>query len=391
MSSLGISVYPDLAEINDIKTYMKLASSYGAERVFSSMFSVEGTNEEILDYFRDFITAAHENHLKVSLDVNPPFLAKLGASFDDISLFHEIGCDILRLDISYGKEKDLILCRNPYHIQIQLNASLGIEEELRYLKENGITDDILLLGHNFYPQRYTGLRWNRFLETNRSLIKYGYPIDAFIASHAENTHGVWDARDGLPTVERMRDLNCDLAYRIMELSGIDNIFFGNAFASEEEFKSIRMIRMPERKAPGSPLYGLMKQFGMPMPETLKETVLKIECVRDITDEEMFYLTEVYPQTDFGDSSEWIWRSRAGRFLNSTHPVPYRKAEGAMFERGDIVIVNDNYKHYAGEIQIVRMPVRNDGQRNLLGRLAEGEKDLFELIEDGSFVRFMPVR
>ena len=390
MSSLGISVYPDLADINEIKTYMKLASSCGADRVFSSMFSVEGTKEEVLDYFRDFITAAHDCGMKVSLDVNPPFLAKLGASFDDISLFHEIGCDILRMDLSYGMEKDLVLCRNPYHIQIQLNASSGIEAELRYLKENGVTDDILLLGHNFYPQRYTGLRWDQFLAVNRSLKKYGYPIDAFIASHAENTHGVWDAKDGLPSVERMRDMNCDLAYRIMEHTGVDNIFFGNAFASEEEFEAIRRIRMPERKASDSPLYGLMKQFGLPMPEKLKETVLKVECDPGITDEEMFYLTEVWPQTDFGDSSEWIWRSRAGRFLNSTHPVPMRKAKGAMFERGDIVIVNDSYRHYAGEIQIVRMPVRNDGQRNLLGRLAEGEKDLFELVEDGTFVRFMPV-
>ena len=73
MSEIGVSVYPDLSPIEDIEAYLKLASKYGVTRVFSSMFSVEGTNEEILDYFRNFIRIAHENHMEVSLDVNPQF------------------------------------------------------------------------------------------------------------------------------------------------------------------------------------------------------------------------------------------------------------------------------------------------------------------------------
>ena len=388
MTELGISVYPDLSSLEEIKQYLKLAASYGASRVFSSMFSVEGTNDEILAYFRNLIRTAHEYQMKVSLDVNPRFLEKLGVSPEDISLFHEIGCDIIRLDLPYGKEKDLILCRNPYGIQIQLNASMGAEEELQYLHENGVTKEQLLLGHNFYPQRYTGLKWNSFLQTNRELKKYGYPIDAFMASHAENTHGVWDARDGLPTVERLRDVPCDAAYRILEASGTDNIFFGNAYASEEEFASLRQIRTEDRITKNSPLYEAMKQLGLPLPETLHETVLKVIPDPEITETERYMLFDFWPQTDFGDSSEWIWRSRSGRFINADYAFPCRKAEGDMIPAGSVVIVNDNYRHYAGEIQIARLPLKNDGQRNVIGRLAEHEEELLKLIPDGTYIRFV---
>ena len=49
------------------------------------------------------------------------------------------------------------------------------------------------------------------------------------------------------------------------------------------------------------------------------------------------------------------------------------------------MVNDSYKHYSGELQIVRIPIRNDGQRNLVARLAENETDLLDLIQDGDIV------
>ena len=99
---LGISVYPDLRPLEEIKEYFKLAGRYGVSRVFSSMFSVEGTKEEVLDYFRELIVAAHENNLKVSLDVNPMCFEKMGATAEDLSVFADIDVDFLRMDLSFG-------------------------------------------------------------------------------------------------------------------------------------------------------------------------------------------------------------------------------------------------------------------------------------------------
>lgn len=387
MSELGISVYPDLRPLSEIREYFSLASQYGCTRVFSSMFSVEGTNEEIIAYFRDLISAAHEYNLKVSLDVNPGFLKKLGVTPDNLSLFADIGCDILRMDLSYGKETDLLLCQNPYGIVIQLNASMGIEEELKYLKENGVDSSRLLLGHNFYPQRYTGLKWKSFVETNEKLKVYDYPIDAFIASHNENTHGVWDAKDGLPTVEKMRDYPADLAWRVMEILGVDCIMFGNAYAAEEEFRRIEEVRKAPRPLESSPMYKMFSAFHSMFADS-RQAVLRVKPAEGISETERYLLFEMHPQMDFGDSSEWIWRSRTGRFGNESRIVEPRKEECAFFEKGDVVMVNDSYKHYSGEVQIVRIPIVNDGSRNLVGRLAEYETDLLDLIQDGDIVTFI---
>ena len=50
LKSFGVSVYPDIESLEDITKYLERASKFGCEYVFSSMFSVEGTKEEVLDY-----------------------------------------------------------------------------------------------------------------------------------------------------------------------------------------------------------------------------------------------------------------------------------------------------------------------------------------------------
>ena len=54
----------------------------------------------------------------------------------------------------------------------------------------------------------------------------------------------------------------------------------------------------------------------------------------------------------------------------------------------MLIVNDNYKHYAGEIQIVKIPIVNDGTRNRIGHLDEEEYQMLDLVYDGDLVEFL---
>ncbi|MBR2810612.1 MAG: DUF871 family protein [Solobacterium sp.] len=286
----GVSVYPDLSSLEEIRAYLEKASAYGFTRVFSSMFSVPGSKEEILAYFTEFIQTAHQYGMEVSLDVNPQFLKKLGVTYDNLSLFHEIGCDVIRLDHNYGKEKDLAAINNPYGIRIQLNASMGIEEELAWLKEKGVTGERLWLGHNFYPQRYTALKWKKFLETNERLSAYGFPIEAFVSSNAENTHGVWGAQEGLPTVEMMRDYPIDLQARLLDASDhVDGILIGNAYADEEELQALQEALAPARDAKSSPLVQFMAQMGFPLPEIRREKRIRLALDEGLTENEKFFL------------------------------------------------------------------------------------------------------
>ena len=162
---------------------------------------------------------------------------KMGATPDDLSVFKSIEVDCLRMDLSYGAENDAKLVRNPYGIKIEFNNSPDI---VNGLIACGIDPKDFSVCHNFYPQRYTGMKWEKFVQKNAELksVSRHVRIGAFISSTAKNTHGVWNAVYGLPTVEKLRMLPIDLQARMMLATGnIDELLVGNAYATEEELKN----------------------------------------------------------------------------------------------------------------------------------------------------------
>ena len=45
MLELGVSLYPEQETKEEIESYLKLASQNGFTKVFTSLFSIDGTNE----------------------------------------------------------------------------------------------------------------------------------------------------------------------------------------------------------------------------------------------------------------------------------------------------------------------------------------------------------
>lgn len=395
MSVLGVSVYPDIRPLEEIAGYLARAAAHGFTRVFSSMFSVEGTNEEVLAYFDKLNSCAHDVGMRVSLDINPECMERLGATPGDLSVFANIHTDILRMDGAYGEDDNVAMLNNPSGMQIEYNASSLEPAAIERLVARGVDKDRILACHNFYPQRYTGFRWDKFQEINARLSALGIRIGAFVSSQAPNTHGVWDATEGLPTVERLRDYPADLQARILAAAGTTDVFFGNAYASDEELAAVA-----EALSPVEPHYlnAIHERFVRTMTqytggEAALSTVRKvrIEPVFDLTEAERAVLFDYYPHLDFGDSSEWIWRSRGPRVVFACETFAPRRHAASFFERGDVVMVNDNYKHYAGEVQVVLEPIKNDGTRNLVARVDDEELTMFDVIADGDVVVFLPAR
>ena len=387
MITLGVSVYPDLRPIEEIAEYLRMVSKHGFTRVFSSAFSVEGTPEEVFNYFKQLDDIAHECGMKVSLDVNPEFLEKMGVTPDDIHVMHDMGCDIIRMDGSYGDTGDIQIINNPYDIMIEFNASLPIEM-IQNLVNKGANKERMLTCHNFYPQRLTGVKWQKFLNTNKVITEYGMRIGAFIATHNNPTHGVWDSVDGLPTVEMIRDMPVDLQARLLIAGGATDVFFGNAYASEEEVIAVEEIV----KGLGKPDPAQLDEFKGYIPDEILENIevrkLKVKFAPDATDVEKEIVLTYFPHVDMGDASEWIWRNRGPRVKYKNYDFPPRKVDKEYFEVGDVVTVNDNYRHYHGEIQICRIPFKNDGQRNLVGHINESEMKMFDCIKDGDLLIFV---
>ena len=117
----------------------------------------------------------------------------------------------------------------------------------------------------------------------------------------------------------------------------------------------------------------------------------MEPLYDLSDVEKAILFDFFPHVDMGDSSEWIWRSRMPRQFFQEEAIAPRRYPLREFQPGDVVMVNDNYKHYAGEVQVVLRPVNNDGTRNLVGRIDPQEFTLFDVIDKSDIIVFIPVR
>lgn len=396
MITLGVSVYPDIRPLEEISSYLRRAAKYGYKRVFTSMFSVEGTRDEVLAYFRDLNAAAHEVGMEVALDVNPECLERMGASPANLKPFADIDTDIMRMDGAYGEQDNYQMLCNPYGIKIEYNASALVPAAIEALVARGVDKERILACHNFYPQRYTGFRWDKFQQVNARLAPLGIRVGAFVSSQAPGTHGVWDAVCGLPTVERMREYPADLQARIMASTGnVTDILFGNAYASDEELAAVAEAVSPVRPEPwtNGPT-DVVKRIAMYVKEfgnTAAQHKVRIEPLYDLSEVEREILFDFYPHIDYGDSSEWIWRTRIERIAYADRCIVPRRYVGDFFERGDVVIVNDNYKHYAGEVQVVLQPIANDGTRNLVARIDAQEMDLFDLVGDGDVVVFLPVR
>ena len=392
MAVLGVSVYPDIRPLDEIADYLHLASSYGYTRVFTRMFSVEGTPEEVLAYFRDLDGVAHECGMEISLDINPECMARLGATPADLSVFAEIKADILRMDGAYGEDDNVTMLKNPYGMKIEYNASSLRPDAIAALVARGVDKDRILACHNFYPQRYTGFRWDKFREVNDRLTALDLRIGAFVASQAPGTHGVWDAICGLPTVEQLRDYPADLQARILAAAGTTDVFFGNAYASEAELAAVA-----EALAPVQPHFvnervekALLASDWLDTSALVaSQRKVRVEPLFDLTPVEREILFDFFPHLDMGDSSEWIWRTRIPRMFYQDQEIKPRRYPEAQFQRGDVVIVNDNYKHYAGEVQVVLEPIVNDGTRNLVGRIDREEMTMFDVVGDYDLVVFLP--
>jgi hypothetical protein len=395
MTVLGVSVYPDLRPMDEVREYLAMASKYGYTRVFSSMFSAEGSTNEVLSCFGELIESAHHFGMEVSLDVEPQFLMRVGARPDDLHVFGKIGVDILRMDGAFAEDDNVCMLGNKYGIRIEYNASSQTPHVIRRLVARGVDKDRILACHNFYPQRYTGFRWDKFQNVNAQLLPLGIRIGAFIASHAPGTHGVWDATCGLPTVERLRDFPADLQARILVAAGTTDVFFGNAYASEDELESVRQALEPVTphyvsKEHEAIVARSSAYLGSDL-DLYSQRKVRVEPLYDLLAVEKTILFEYFPHVDMGDSSEWIWRSRGPRQFFGDQSIPPRRYERSCFQRGDVVMVNDNYKHYAGEVQVVLQPIKNDGTRNLVARVSPDEMTMFDVIADGDVVVFMPVR
>ncbi len=353
MKTLGISVYPEHTTEEKAFAYMRLAGSLGFKRVFTCFLSVTGTKEETIETFKRFCTVAHEAGLKVSVDTNPDVFSKMDATPYDLSVFKEIGFDILRLDGHFGEVEDIAITHNKEGIQIEYNASgtLPIENMLLC----GAQKDNMCFCSNFFPQRHTGMGLDRYIELHGRYQRAGMRVASFISSQQDNTFGPWPVFDGLPTLEMHRDLPIDLQLRHLNAINLcEDILVGNCFASEEE---LRLLANTD----------------------ISKICMRADLVDDLTETEREII--FYPKhASRDDCNDLIIRSSWPRVIFKGKSIPARSETGFTAHRGDLLIVNDNLEHYRGELWVVCKDIEVSKEYNLVGHIPDNEQILIDWIK-----------
>lgn len=363
MARLGISIYPEHSTKEKDLEYIHLAGKYGFGRVFTCLLSVgDKSREELAEEFRDIIDAAHEEKMEVVLDVNPSVFSRLGVTYDNLSFFHEIHADGIRLDEGFDGMKESLMTYTG-GLKIELNASGGCSY-IDNVMANFPDTDRLITCHNFYPQKYSGLSLAHFENCNKGVKKHNLQTAAFVSSNQPDTFGPWPVNEGLCTLEMHRGLPIDLQVRhLFATRMIDDVIIANAYASEEE------LRACSRVVPG------LLTFG-------------IELEKELTSVEREILYYSKQHANRADVGEYMVRSTAPRNDYAKASIPADNTRD--MESGDVVILNDNYARYKGELHIALKKMPNDGRKNVIGHIPAREMFLLDYMEPRKIFGFQEI-
>lgn len=362
MAKLGISVYPEHCNKEETFSYIEKAGKLGFKRIFTCLISIQNKNkQELVNEFKEICDLAHKFDMEVICDINPQVFNSIGLTYDNLELFKQMSIDGIRIDECFDGKKESIMTYNNYDLKIELNASMGskyLDQVMSYYpnKENLITC------HNFYPQKYTGLSFEHFNACNEQMKAYSLRTAAFVSSNNEHSFGPWPVYEGLPTLEMHRGLPISIQVRhLFATRMIDDVIIGNAFALDEE----------------------LIEFAKIDPRVL---TFDIELEKELTDVERNILYFGDMHIIRGDFNEYFARSSQPRIVFKDSNIEV--ANTRNLKRGDVVILNNNYPKYKGELQIVLKDIENDGRRNVIGHIPNLEHMLIDYIKPWRPIKFL---
>lgn len=361
MGKLGVSIYPEKSTFEQDKAYLDLAKQYGFKRVFTSLLEIKEDKNVVISGFKKIVNYATSIGMEVMVDISPRLFKELEISYDDLSFFHELGADGIRLDMGFTGQEEAKMTRNQYNLKIEINMSSGtnyVDNIMSYSprKEN------LLGSHNFYPMEFSGLALDHFDYCTEKFVHYGINTTAFVNAPSA-AFGPWPIMDGLCSLELHRNMPLATQVKHLLLMGtIDDIIIGNAYASEAELKV------------------MSETFFAP------ELELLVVTETDITLDERINLFD-FPHFYRGDRSEYILRSTMTRVVFKDKQFPAHNT--VAIKRGDILIGNQTFGQYKGETQIALKSMPNEkGRINVVGKIAEEDLFLLDYVEPWSSFKFV---
>ncbi|PZG52747.1 DUF871 domain-containing protein [Listeria ivanovii] len=316
----GFSVYLPNVNYNYIETMLQA----GWEHVFTSLHVPEHTidRQSVIELFA-YVSA---NNGKMIVDVSP--LTRKILQLDSYADLAKFGVQNIRLDDGFSMEEILQLQQD---FTLIFNASVLTEIDLKNYQAAGVHLDSAAVMHNFYPHEYTGLSEAYTIQKNQLFHKFGLRTQGFIAGDSKKRGPIFE---GLPTVELLRATSPSIAYIFMsEHLGFDDVFIGDYKISNQQRQAIDIFEI--------------------------EHVLTLQCTA-FSDEIDQYLNR--PLSIRKDLSEHVIRFFGTRATENEQILPKNTIERPV---GSITLDNQLYGRYAGELQIVKLPLPADKRVNVI--------------------------
>jgi hypothetical protein len=255
-------------------------------------------------------------------------------------------------------EAALTFEKNGLGIEINASADTFYAENILSFVANKKN---LLACHNFYPQRYTGLDYDFFIACSQRYNKLGLRQAAFVSSLSAH-HGPHQHSDGLCTVELHRSLPMIVqAKHLISIGLIDDIIIANAFASDDELKSL--AKLPQ-----------------------EQLILDVEVSKQSSELERTIMFEMQ-HFNRGDINSYSHRSTMSRVIYKDKDFSKHDA-AAMLNVGDVTIGNNNFSQYKGELGLVKRGMPNDGEyKNVVAKVIKDELFLLNYINPWTKFKF----
>ncbi|MBQ4570442.1 MAG: DUF871 domain-containing protein [Bacilli bacterium] len=339
MIDTGISVYAgldDYSKEENVK-YLRLAKDLGCTHVFSSAHINEAkTSQEEL---QSIIDECNKLGLKLSLDVSKKIIDKY-SSLE--------GLFALRLDYGFTDEEIIELSHTAPYL-VELNASTLSYEHIKSLIDNGINTSRTRFTFNFYPKLYSGHDILDVYNKTKICNEVGIYVGAFIPSHTGFRPPMYE---GLPTVEAHRSMILDNAIEELKACGINGIYFGDAYASSEEIKTLNM-------------------------HNTSDVLIKLSIYNNEYD--YIYDKSFRIRPDLNSSILRVSSVRSNAEISAFNTVGRKKY--------DVTIDNSKFKRYAGEINIVLKDLPNDERVNVIGKI-DSTDIIINNIKRGNVFKFI---
>lgn len=332
----GISLYLSTDIQKNIEVINK-ASMSGVKFAFTSLNILEENNIDKSDRLYKLIELCSSNDINLIVDIN---------EYTNSNIFSNLKNVYLRIDDGYSLDEIYELSKKN---MIVLNASTITKNDLKYLKNKGIDFNNVLALHNYYPKKYTGIGERYFLEQNEKYNEFGIKTMAFVAGDLKRG----PMFEGLPTLENTREKR--FVTSVLKLISLktDIVLVGDIDLSDKNWEYFKYI---------------------------SKGIVPIRTIDNVLNDTVF--------ENRIDYSEYLIRSKIPKSIGKTRKefkeyiqknLKDIKKENGEIKKGDILLSNEKYLRYEGELEIALKNLGLDEKRDIVSRVYDEDIELLDYI------------